>query len=97
MVRVIFFCFLLCFMVYGCKAVQTYRDDYAACAADPECNAKMLALSSKTQAVVAGATVPLGVPMPLENILAQLFGMLASALGGIMYGKKLRSVRSTDK
>jgi uncharacterized protein YceK len=95
--RVLFVLAFLLIVVSGCKTVASYRDDYSACLADTECHAKMLALSAKTQAAVtaAAAVVPGG--FPLENVLAQLFGMLASGLGGIMYGRKLRSVRSSDK
>lgn len=97
MLRALFLCFAVLFLVAGCKSMLAYKDDYAACVADPDCHAKMLALGSKTQTVVSAGAASIPAAMPFEGLLAQLFGMLATGLGGIMYGKKLRSVRSTDK
>lgn len=77
--------FVLC-IVGGCHFVKDATLDYNACLADAVCAAQMKQTAAYTNQAVT----------PFSPLVGDIAGLLASLLAGILYGKKIRSVRKTD-
>jgi hypothetical protein len=91
---IVFLCLL---MFGGCKTYQTMNDYYNACVNDQQCHARMLALSGNVSSSVVSTVSSVGILSPFSGVLGTLSGFIAALLAGIMYGKKLRVVRTDDK
>ena len=83
MSKLLFFILLCLFVIVGCHAVNNSVNDYNACLNDSICRAKMLEYGNFSANLVRSSGVS-------NNLFESIAYNLASALTGILLGRKLR-------
>lgn len=81
------------FVVMGCSTVHRAISYYDACKGDVECMQKQENSRVLTQTIVAKAVDSVPGVSPLANTLGYIAGNLASALVGMIYGRKVSKNR----
>jgi len=74
----------------GCASVRQAKDNYDACLADSDCMSKMERTKVVSSHVVSGAVSNVAGNGGLADTLGCVAGALASALVGMIYGRKVR-------
>jgi hypothetical protein len=84
----------LLFVIMGCAAVHRSIDYYQTCLNDTECRAKMDQSRQDTSRIVFKALGSVPVASSSSNWIGDIAGLLASALTGLIAGRKLYKKRS---